>query len=114
MNLKHGDKSNQVREWQEFLNKVQNENLRADGNFGGLTEKATIRFQISQGIRDDGIVGPSTYAAAMKLGFVGAGLSEVKSSMKYTDEELIKRVETKAKGFVGWKKGIYDIWIRSA
>lgn len=33
--------------------------------------------------------------------------------MKYTDDQLIKRVETHAKGFDGWKKGVYDIWIRS-
>ena len=34
--------------------------------------------------------------------------------MKYTDEQLIKRVETNAKDFTGWKKGVYDIWVRSA
>lgn len=32
--------------------------------------------------------------------------------MKYTDEQLISRVETHAKGFQGWKKGVYDIWVR--
>lgn len=30
----------------------------------------------------------------------------------YTDEEIIRRVETNALGFDGWKKGVYDIWIR--
>lgn len=34
--------------------------------------------------------------------------------MKYSDEQLIKRVETHARGFAGWKKGVYDIWVRSA
>lgn len=32
--------------------------------------------------------------------------------MKYTDDQLIKRVETNARGFEGWKKGVYDIWVR--
>jgi hypothetical protein len=34
--------------------------------------------------------------------------------MKYTDAQLIKRVESHAKGFDGWRKGVYDIWVRSA
>lgn len=32
--------------------------------------------------------------------------------MKYTDDQLIRRAE-QAKGFDGWKPGIYDIWVRS-
>jgi hypothetical protein len=31
----------------------------------------------------------------------------------YTDQQLIKRVETTARGFEGWKKGVYDVWVRS-
>jgi hypothetical protein len=34
--------------------------------------------------------------------------------MKYTDEQLIRRVETHAKGFETWRPGVYDIWIRSS
>lgn len=34
--------------------------------------------------------------------------------MKFTDEQLITRVEAHAKGFTGWKKGVYDIWVRSS
>jgi len=34
--------------------------------------------------------------------------------MQYTDEQLIDRVQSKAKGFTTWKKGVYDIWVRSA
>jgi len=32
---------------------------------------------------------------------------------KYTDDQLLTRVETKAEGFTGWKAGVYDIWVRS-
>lgn len=30
----------------------------------------------------------------------------------YNDRELIDRVVSHARGFDGWKKGVYDIWIR--
>lgn len=30
----------------------------------------------------------------------------------YTDAELIQRVETHARGFDGWRVGVYDIWVR--
>lgn len=33
--------------------------------------------------------------------------------MKYTDQQLIYQVELVAKGFDGWKKGVYDIWVRA-
>lgn len=33
--------------------------------------------------------------------------------MQYTDAQLIERVESHARGFDGWKKGVYDIWVRS-
>lgn len=32
--------------------------------------------------------------------------------MQYTDSQLIDRVESVAKGFDGWRKGVYDIWVR--
>ena len=33
--------------------------------------------------------------------------------MKYTDDQLINRVQTHADGFDGWRKGVHDIWVRS-
>lgn len=33
--------------------------------------------------------------------------------MKYSDIQLIERVESTALGFDGWKKGVIDIWVRS-
>jgi hypothetical protein len=34
--------------------------------------------------------------------------------MSYTDDQLIDRVESNAKGFSGWKQGVYLITVRSA
>lgn len=34
--------------------------------------------------------------------------------MKYSDSQIVKRVETTAKGFAGWKSGVFDIWVRSS
>lgn len=33
--------------------------------------------------------------------------------MKYTDDQLINRVESHAEGFTGWKKGVYLVAVRS-
>lgn len=33
--------------------------------------------------------------------------------MKYTDQQLIFQTELVAKGFEGWKPGVYDIWVRA-
>lgn len=38
-----------------------------DGIFGEKTRQAVIAFQSSQGLQADGIVGPQTWAALMKL-----------------------------------------------
>jgi hypothetical protein len=37
-------------------------------------------------------------------------MSNVRS---YTDAQIIRRVESHAEGFDGWRRGIYDIWVRS-
>ncbi len=35
-------------------------------------------------------------------------------AMTYTDQQLIDRVEAKAQGFTGWKKGVYLVAVRSS
>lgn len=66
--LKLGDKSNEVRAWQEFLN-AGGERLQADGNFGPMTRAATQRWQGKFNLTADGIVGPGTIAKAKEFGF---------------------------------------------
>ena len=66
--LRKGDEGPEVEQWQYFL--VGQGFLKvADGDFGSKTHEATILFQRKAGLKADGIVGNSTYAKAMLLGF---------------------------------------------
>ena len=65
MNLKKGDQGELVKLWQRFVG------VPADGRFGDDTERATRMFQAIHNLREDGIVGPGTLAAAKEKGFTG-------------------------------------------
>jgi D-alanyl-D-alanine carboxypeptidase/Putative peptidoglycan binding domain len=65
--LKRGDRGDAVFLWQNFL--VGKKLLKqSDGIFGKDTEDQTKAFQISHNLKDDGIVGAGTYAAALVEG----------------------------------------------
>ena len=40
-----------------------------DGDFGRMTEKAVKAFQQDHGLKVDGICGPKTFAALLRLSF---------------------------------------------
>lgn len=40
----------------------------ADGDFGSATKAAVVRYQIQNGLEDDGVVGPKTWAKLLGLG----------------------------------------------
>jgi hypothetical protein len=61
MILKKGDNGENIKTLQNFLK------ITADGNFGPGTEKAVKEWQKTNGLTDDGIVGPTT---ASKMGIV--------------------------------------------
>ena len=61
--MKLGDTGDQVMQWQSLLNK-QGYKLIVDGHFGVGTDAATRKFQISNGLKPDGVVGPKTFKAA--------------------------------------------------
>jgi hypothetical protein len=67
--IKNGSKNDYVGDWQSFL---RGENLyfgAIDDDFGNATEKATKLFQKKYGLKDDGVVGDSTYKKAITLGY---------------------------------------------
>ena len=60
--LKLGDKNPDVQKVQQKLG------LTPDGDFGPLTEKHVIRFQLSNGLKADGIVGSETWSLMLSFG----------------------------------------------
>jgi peptidoglycan hydrolase-like protein with peptidoglycan-binding domain len=58
--LKKGDFGEDVKQWQLFLQSVGYKLFPADGAFGPLTEKETLKFQAANGLKPDGIVGEKT------------------------------------------------------
>ncbi|MFA6251576.1 MAG: immunoglobulin-like domain-containing protein [Candidatus Paceibacterota bacterium] len=58
--LKLGSKGNEVIELQKFLNTAGYNCGLADGIFGPKTKAAVMKFQLANGLDDDGIVGPLT------------------------------------------------------
>lgn len=60
--LREGDSGTAVAELQRLLN-AKGANLIVDGIFGASTQTAVIKFQQSNGLVADGIVGPKTWLA---------------------------------------------------
>lgn len=67
MVIKQGMKGTLVAEWQSFL-KSQGFAVKVDGDFGKITTAVTKEFQKEHGLKDDGIVGEKTWAAAKNAG----------------------------------------------
>lgn len=73
--IKSGSPWNVIQAWQEFTQSQDCGPKRADGKWGAETEAAIGQFQREHNIHEVSptgrfIVGPLTYAAAVKLGFV--------------------------------------------
>lgn len=62
--LKKGSKGQQVLAWQNFLFINGYNPGLLDGKFGVLTEEAVKAFQLSHGLKVDGIIGANTWKAA--------------------------------------------------
>ena len=67
--LKRGSKGADVRRWQLFLIGQGFELGAIDGDFGALTERASVGFQARHRLFADGVVGLKTVGMAMTLGF---------------------------------------------
>lgn len=59
--LQKGDVSEEVKQWQQFLQTAGYKIAVVDGAFGPQTEKETIKFQVKNGLKPDGVVGPKTW-----------------------------------------------------
>lgn len=88
--LKKGSKGEAVKKLQQDLIKLGYgkylEPYGADGDFGGLTEKAVMQFQKDHNLKVDGIVGPETF------GKIEALLNEKKKAVPAATSEVIYRV----------------------
>lgn len=103
--LRHGDRSQAVRDLQRRLNE-HGATLITDGAYGDATEAAVRAFQLRQGLVSDGIAGPKTLA-----GLLGG---DTKKLLKHTDlvqasQRLgvpvaavyaLNEVESKGRGFL--------------
>jgi hypothetical protein len=67
--IKKGDNNDLVGDWQSFLRGEKLYFGLIDDDFGNATELSTKKFQKKYGLKDDGIVGDSTYKKAVLLGF---------------------------------------------
>jgi hypothetical protein len=59
--LKKGDFSEEVKQWQLFLQSAGYKIPKSDGAFGPITERETLKFQAKNGLRPDGVVGEKTW-----------------------------------------------------
>lgn len=61
--LRRGDRGDEVKQWQAFLNANDYRCGTVDGIFGNNTEKAVKQYQAAHGLVADGIIGPKTWAS---------------------------------------------------
>ena len=65
--LKKGDKGNNVKKLQQFLNWCINTKLAVDGSFGDVTLKAVKNFQEKYGLKVDGYFGKASLKKAKSI-----------------------------------------------
>lgn len=65
--LEKGDKGDEVKKLQQYLNWFGNYGLKTDGVWGDATQKAVLDMQKKLGVTADGLVGANTIAAMKKV-----------------------------------------------
>lgn len=85
--LKRGDKNDNVKIWQEFLN------IEMDGSFGPATEASTNAFKKSVGLAEDGIVDFSTLLKALNkdektINALSSQLANANATIKTRDTSI--------------------------
>lgn len=84
--IRRGAEGELVKTLQKRLNELTGAGLQVDGEFGAKTEAAVIHFQGLHDLKDDGIVGPKTWAA---LGVVPEGDPEDDGYREPVDNAII-------------------------
>ncbi|WP_025808317.1 N-acetylmuramidase domain-containing protein [Pseudomonas chlororaphis] len=105
MNLRHGDRSQAVRDLQRKLNE-HGAKLSADGIYGDATEAAVRAYQLKTGLVSDGVAGPKTLACLQ--GADNRKLLKHADLMKASDRLAVpvaaiyalNEVESKGRGFL--------------
>lgn len=82
--LRLGSTGAEVTRWQTFLLERGHDPQGIDGIYGTNTKAATEAFQAAEGITVDGVVGPQTFAAAAKYGYVAPPPRKVGGSVTTT------------------------------
>jgi hypothetical protein len=59
--LQKGDFGDEVKQWQMFLQSAGYKIPNVDGAFGTITEKETLKFQLKNNLKPDGVVGSKTW-----------------------------------------------------
>jgi peptidoglycan hydrolase-like protein with peptidoglycan-binding domain len=67
--------------WQQFLTAQGVFRGAVDGVYGPASVQGTRDYQTSRGLDADGVVGPGTYAQAVRDGFAGAGAATTTAGM---------------------------------
>ena len=69
--VRKGSKGDAVKEMQSLLQRLEYDlgPCGVDGDFGRMTERAVKAFQQDHGLKVDGICGPKTFAALLRLSF---------------------------------------------
>lgn len=94
--LRIGDRGEDVKWWQSYLQERGHAPGPIDGIFGPLTRAATMAFQRGAAIREDGIAGPETYRAAVERGYQALDAAPVTRTEVAGDVLRIeRRVESK-------------------
>ena len=65
--LEKGSVGEEVKQWQLFLQSAGYKIPYVDGAFGPATERETIKFQVKNGLKADGVVGPKTWNFVTKV-----------------------------------------------
>ncbi len=65
--IKKGSFGEEVKQWQLFLQSAGYKIPFVDGAFGPITERETLKFQSTNGLKADGVVGPKTWSFVTRV-----------------------------------------------